>query len=100
MKVTDSITEREYEIPDEATDWFFYVVITTNTIRRNVRVLLSETIRDILNDAGVDYTKGRTAIDGMPVIGDGFNKSLRDFGITTDCYLVNVEKIHLCNFFK
>lgn len=65
-----------------------------NTLKREV-VLKDEattTLRSVLEEAGVDYTKGTTTLDGATLQPGSLDKTFKEFGITTTCFLLNVVK--------
>lgn len=68
------------------------VVITNNTNRETVIVPDSQTVRQTLENAGVDYTRGATRMDGSSLgVGD-LDKTFAQLGITERCYLSQVVK--------
>lgn len=68
------------------------ITIGTNTERIRVLVSGAITLRKLLEDNNVVYTKGTIHIDGCPVgVGD-MDKTLTDLGITTKAYIISVVK--------
>ena len=68
------------------------VTVGSNFSRNTVIVDSDTTLRQVLEDNGVDYTRGMTNLDGaMLGVGD-LDKTFEDFGITERCYLLNVIK--------
>lgn len=51
------------------------------------------TIRQFLEDVGIDYSKGQTNLDGAQLKPGEIDKTFADFGITTKCFLFNVVKL-------
>lgn len=70
------------------------VTIGTNFKRDREPRIVSEnaTPREILEEAGVDYTKGMTNLDGSPLMPGDMDKSFKNLGITNKCFLTNVVK--------
>lgn len=68
-------------------------VIVGNNVKRNTVIVDgSATLRSVLEDNGVDYTKGMTSLDGATLGAGDLDKTFGDFGITEKCYLLNVVK--------
>lgn len=68
-------------------------VICGNNVKRNTVIVDgSATLRSVLEDNGVDYTKGMTSLDGATLGAGDLDKTFGDFGITEKCYLLNVVK--------
>ena len=68
-------------------------VVTGNNVKReSVIVDGSTTLRQVLEDAGIDYTRGTMHIDGVSLQAGDLDKSFDDFGITEKCFLLNVVK--------
>ena len=68
------------------------VVITNNTNKNTVIVPASNTIRQTLESAGVDYTRGTMRMDGAPLGAGDFDKTFADFGITEKTSLSAITK--------
>lgn len=68
--------------------------ITTgnNVSRKTVPTTTDTTIRDFLEENGVDYSRGSMHLDGAPLGPGDFDKSFGEFGITSKAYLLNVVK--------
>lgn len=67
------------------------------TIGNNVKreaVILDEntTLRDALDNNGIDYTSGVMHLDGASLGAGDLDKTFASFGITEKCYLLNVIK--------
>ena len=68
------------------------VIVGTNTSRKTVLVDPSRTLKSVLEENGIDYSRGGIHLDGLAVGGEGINKSFAEHGITEDCILVAVVK--------
>lgn len=68
------------------------VTIGNNISRNSVIIDENTTLRNALEDAGVDYTIGMTSLDGSTLAPGDLDKTFADFGITEKCYLLNVVK--------
>ena len=64
-----------------------------NNVKRTSEVLdANTTLREALEMAGIDYTRGMMNLDGSTLSPGDLDKSFADFGITEKCYLLNVVK--------
>ena len=64
-----------------------------NNVKRTSEILdENTTLRDALEDAGIDYTHGMMNLDGSTLGPGDLDKTFADFGITEKCYLLNVVK--------
>lgn len=68
------------------------VVVGNNFKRESVIVDSSATLRSVLRDAGIDYTKGAMHLDGATLAAGDLDKTFAQFNITEECYLLNVVK--------
>ena len=68
------------------------VTVGSNFSRNTVIVDSDTTLRQVLEDNGVDYTRGMTNLDGAMLGAGDLDKTFEDFGITARCYLLNVIK--------
>ena len=68
------------------------VVVGNNVNRNTVTVPSNTTLRSILEQNEVDYTRGTMHLDGSTLQPGQLDKTLADFGITTRCFLLNVVK--------
>lgn len=68
------------------------VVVGNNVKRESVIVDSSATLRTVLEDAGIDYTRGVMHLDGSSLQAGDLDKTFADFGITEKCFLLNVVK--------
>lgn len=68
------------------------VTIGTNTNRKSITVDPSRTLKDVLDENGIDYSTGGIHLDGLAIGGGDLNKSFTDHGINEDCILISVVK--------
>lgn len=68
------------------------VIIGTNTNRKQITVDPSRTLKDVLDENSIDYSRGGIHLDGLAVGGEGLNKSFTEHGINEDCILIAVVK--------
>lgn len=68
------------------------VIIGTNVDRKQITVDPSRTLKSVLDENGIDYSRGGIHLDGLAVGGEGLNKSFTDHGINEDCILIAVVK--------
>ena len=69
------------------------VTIGNNLSRTNVLTDSSRTLRSVLEEGNIDYTRGMMHLDGASLQPGDLDKSFDDFGITERCYLLNVVKV-------
>lgn len=68
------------------------VVVGNNVKRETVIVDANTTLRKVLEDAGVDYSRGTTHLDGCTLNPGDLDKTLEQLNITEKCFLLNVVK--------
>ena len=68
------------------------VVVGNNVKRETVIVEKSATLRSVLENANVDYTRGVMHLDGSSLNPGDLDKTFEDMGIAEKCYLLNVVK--------
>lgn len=68
------------------------VTVGNNLKRETVIVDSGATLRNVLEEAGVDYTRGITTLDGATLAAGDLDKSFADFGIVERTFLLNVVK--------
>jgi len=68
------------------------VVVGNNVKRESVIVDERTTLRSVLEDAGIDYTRGVMHLDGSSLQPGDLDKSFGSLGITEKCFLLNVVK--------
>ena len=68
-------------------------VTVGSTLSRNTVMVNEETtIRTILEENSIDYSRGMTTLDGSPLQAGQMDKTLPELGITERCILMNVVK--------
>lgn len=68
------------------------VTVGNNVQRKSTIVDSSATLRQVLDAAQIDYTRGSMHLDGAPLQPGDLDKTFAQFGITEQCYLLNVVK--------
>ncbi len=68
------------------------VTVGNNLKRETVIVDSATTLRDCLEDAGVDYSRTITTLDGATLGAGDLDKTFDDFGIRDRAYLLGVVK--------
>lgn len=68
------------------------VVVGNNVNRETVIVDSSTTLRNVLEDAKIDYTRGVMHLDGSSLNPGDLDKTFAQHGITEKCFLLNVVK--------
>ena len=68
------------------------VVVGNNVKRETVIVDPSTTLRSVLDDAEIDYTRGTMHLDGASLQPGDLDKTFQQFGIAEKCFLLNVVK--------
>ena len=68
------------------------VTVGNNVKRESVIVSPNTTLRSVLEDNGVDYTRGVMHLDGASLQPGDLDKTFESFGITEKCFLLNVVK--------
>ena len=68
------------------------ITVGNNVQRNTVIVPSTQTLRKTLEDAGVDYTKGMTTLDGSTLGTGELDKSFGEMGIKEKAFLLNVVK--------
>ena len=64
-----------------------------NNVKRTTEILEAiTTLREALEMADIDYTRGMMNLDGSTLNPGDLDKTFADFGITEKCYLLNVVK--------
>ena len=63
-----------------------------NVKRETVIVESSTTLRDVLEHAEIDYSRGGVHLDGSTIGAGDLDKTFSDFGIVDRCYLLVVTK--------
>ena len=68
------------------------VTIGTNTDRSSVIVEPNRTLRSILDEKEIDYTRGTLHLDGASLKPGDLDKTFTTLGIIEKCYLISVVK--------
>jgi len=64
-----------------------------NNVKRETKLVSEETtLRAVLEDVGIDYTKGTMTLDGSTLGPGDLSKTFAQFGIKDKCFLLNVVK--------
>jgi len=68
------------------------VTVGNNVKRESVIVNPNSTLRAVLEQANIDYTRGVMHLDGSSLNPGDLDKTFANFGITEKCFLLNVVK--------
>lgn len=68
------------------------VTVGNNMKRETVMVAKTQTLRKTLEEAGIDYTKGMTTLDGSTLQPGDIDKTFEELGISEKAFLLNVVK--------
>lgn len=68
------------------------VTVGNNVKHESVIIDPNTTLRTVLEDNHVYYTRGFMTLDGSPLQPGDLDKTFAQFGITSPCYLLNVVK--------
>jgi len=69
-----------------------------NNVKRTSEILdENTTLREALEEAEIDYTRGIMNLDGSTLSPGDLDKTFADFGIKEKCYLLNVVKADNAN---
>lgn len=68
------------------------VTVGNNLTRKAVLIDENTTLRNALEENGIDYTRGMMHLDGASLLAGDLDKTFKDFGITEKCFLLNVVK--------
>lgn len=67
--------------------------IVGNNVKRETKIVNSSaTLRQVLEEAGIDYTRGTVNLDGSTLMPGDLDKTFAQHGITEKCYLLQVVK--------
>jgi hypothetical protein len=68
-------------------------VTVGNNVKRETVIVESNTkLRKVLEDAGIDYSRGTMHLDGASLNPGDLDKTFAQHGITEKCFLLNVVK--------
>lgn len=68
------------------------VILGNNINRTSYIVDPHTTLRALLEEHEIDYTRGIMYLDGSTLQAGDLNKTFADFGVTDKCILLNVVK--------
>ena len=68
------------------------VTVGNNVKRESVIVEETATLRSVLEEQGIDYSRGTMHLDGCSLNPGQLDKTFAELGITEKCYLLNVVK--------
>lgn len=68
------------------------VKIGTNLNRETISVTSDKTIRELLEQQGINYATTTIFLDGDTVKAGDMDKSLNDFNIADTCYIIASQK--------
>ena len=68
------------------------VVVGNNMKRQTVVVESDRTLRSVLEEYGIDYSRGVTTLAGAALGPGDLDKSFSDHGIAEKCFLYSVVK--------
>lgn len=68
------------------------ITVGNNVKRESVIVDSNTTLRTVLENAGIDYTRGAMHLDGSSLQPGDLDKTFADFGIAEKAFLLNVTK--------
>lgn len=64
-----------------------------NNVKRETKVVPeSSTLREVLENTGIDYNTGVMHLDGATLQPGDIDKTFQEFGIKDRCFLLNVVK--------
>ena len=68
------------------------ITVGNNVKRESVIKDENTTLRAVLEENGIDYSRGSMNLDGAPLQPGDLDKTFAQFGITDKCFLLNVVK--------
>lgn len=68
------------------------VIVGTNTTKETAIVDSDRTLRSVLDERGIDYTRGSLTLDGCTLKPGDIDKTFIQMGIGEKCYLLSVVK--------
>ena len=71
----------------------FKVYVGNNTDRWPVNVTPDTTLRAVLDQEKIDYTRGTMHLDGSPLRPGDLDKTFAEIGVTGQCFLLSVQKL-------
>lgn len=68
-------------------------VVVGNNVKRETKIVNPDTtLKAVLEEAGVDYSRGSMHLDGATLQPGDLNKTFAQLGITERAFLINVVK--------
>lgn len=74
------------------------VTVGNNVHRDKVIVDPNTTLRQVLDDAGIDYSRTQMTLDGAILEPGGLNKTFADYGASNQVWLLAVTKADNAKF--
>lgn len=68
------------------------VIVGNNAGRKTMIVDPSRTLKSVLEEAQIDYSRGAMHLDGASLQPGDLNKTFESLGINESCFLLNVAK--------
>ena len=68
------------------------VTVGNNVKRENVTVNNQTTLRTVLEQQGIDYTKGSLTLDGATLAPGSLDRTFESFGVNDKCFLMQIVK--------
>ena len=68
------------------------VTVGNNVKRENVTVTNQTTLRTVLEQQGMDITRGNLTLDGATLPAGSLDRTFESFGITEKCFLMQIVK--------
>ena len=69
-------------------------VVAMNNVKKDTQIVEgTATPREVLEAAGIEYTRGTVHLDGAPLGPGDLDKSFDEFGIKSKCFLTNIVKV-------
>ena len=68
------------------------VTVGNNVKRENVIVNDQTTLRSVLEQQNIDYTRGNLTLDGSTLQPGSLDKTFAEFGIKEKCFLMQIVK--------
>ena len=68
------------------------VTVGNNVKRENVTVNNQTTLRTVLEQQGMDITRGNLTLDGATLPAGSLGRTFESFGITEKCFLMQIVK--------
>ena len=68
------------------------ITVGNNVKRNTVIVPADTTLREVLEDEGIDYSRGTVNLDGSSLAPGDIDKSFDELGVKEKCFLLSVVK--------